>query len=80
MPAIRFTHRGWLGICPIYLADTDSDAPFIMARHWALDWLLDAHIAVLDALFSAVSCINPWFAPRWPLLITEALPRTKCPP
>jgi hypothetical protein len=27
------THRGWFGICPIYMGDVYSDAPVIVERH-----------------------------------------------
>lgn len=34
------THKGWFGICPIYMGDVYSDAPVIVERHWSLKPLM----------------------------------------
>ena len=28
-----FTHKGWIGICPVYIGDVDAEAPVIEERH-----------------------------------------------
>lgn len=38
---IEFTHRGWFGICPVYLANLHSDAPMVHERRpWMLPLMM----------------------------------------
>lgn len=39
MNRVVLTHRGWFGLCPVYVGDINSDKPFIDPRHWSLAWL-----------------------------------------
>lgn len=32
-----FTHKGWMYICPVYIADPTSDIPTIEPRHWVFE-------------------------------------------
>lgn len=34
------THKGWFGLCPVYIGDIDDEGPFIDPRHWSLMWLM----------------------------------------
>lgn len=52
---MRYTHKGWMGFCPIYVGDLDAEWPCLKARHWSLDWLLDLSVALMDA---AMFCIE----------------------
>lgn len=38
MEKVEFTHYGWFGLCPVILANIDTDCPTIEARWAFLDW------------------------------------------
>ena len=42
MEPIVMTHKGWFVICPVYLGDIDSEAPFVEPRHKMLTplWII----------------------------------------
>lgn len=42
MTTLTYTHKGWFGFCPIHIGDVMSPDPCLKARHWSLEWLLDA--------------------------------------
>lgn len=68
------THKGWFGVCPIYIADPD-DAMFVHPRHWTLAWLLWLSEGIYDVAFIACAVINPAFEPKWPIRISGELAR-----
>lgn len=70
---IPFTHKGWFGICPIYLADVDSDGPRIEPRFMFTGWLIHLSTFIYGSCIWFITSINPEFEPRWPMLITGAL-------
>lgn len=41
MDEITYTHKGWFGLCPVYIAEPGSIDPYIEARRPYLGWLLD---------------------------------------
>lgn len=34
---VRYKYRGFFGICPVYISDTNIDEPHIRPRHWAFE-------------------------------------------
>jgi hypothetical protein len=55
MMKLTYTHKGWFGLCPVFIGDIEADGPdgpCIKARHWLLDWLFDLSIALMDAVMS----------------------------
>lgn len=52
--AITYTHKGWIGMCPVYLANIDSDGPNVATRLPYTDWLLHLSLWLFD-LASATS-------------------------
>lgn len=60
MLTLTYTHKGWLGFCPIYIGNIEADGPdgpCLKARHWSLEWLLDLSTAVLGlGMFLAELC------------------------
>lgn len=58
----RYTHRGWLALCPVWLGQTHSDSPEIAERNWVPEWWFAVNIAL-----SSGSLLG------WPLLITGEL-------
>jgi hypothetical protein len=52
---ITYTHKGWIGLCPVYLANIGADAPNVAPRLPSTDWLL--HLSLW--LFDQVSTTSP---------------------
>lgn len=68
-----FTHTGWLGLCPVHVADPYGGAPALKARAAWLEWWLDLNEVALGAAGFVISLINPAFEPLWPIRITGEL-------
>ena len=71
--SIIYTHKGWFGLCPIYLAEIDSPAPYCDPRHWSLAWLMTVSDAIYSLCFWLGSYLNPDYVPAWPLLVSGVL-------
>lgn len=76
MSAVQLTHRGWFGICPVYLGDLDGDAPLVIERHWLLLPLMLLSECCYGLVFVVGSALAG-FQPGWPLLVTGELVRPK---
>jgi hypothetical protein len=53
MLALTYTHKGWFGLCPVFIGNIEADGPdgpCIKARHWSLEWLFDLSAALMDAV------------------------------
>ncbi|HEX4918049.1 MAG TPA: hypothetical protein VFV43_09155 [Limnobacter sp.] len=64
-----FTHKGWFGLCPVYVGDINSEAPLLSARWDCVEWLMD----LSEAVFSVTMPIHHWLTgnePMWPIRIT----------
>lgn len=62
---ITVTHKGWIGLCPVYMTDPESrnTTPHVGARYSWLNWWLS---------------LNDWFmhlvcGPKVPILVTGEL-------
>lgn len=67
---MNWTHKGWFGLCPVYIAELDSGAPIIDPRHWSLLPLMAASEWIYTALFFVMSAVNADYQPAWPIRIT----------
>lgn len=65
-----FTHRGWLGLCPVYIGNLESDSPLLMARRPWLEWLLTASTWGFHTVNIVCSALNPNFEPGFPIRVT----------
>ena len=68
------THRGFFGVCPVYLGDLDGPAPLVVPRRAWLDPLLDLSAGAFAAINWLGTQCNPLWAPRWPVVVTGRLP------
>lgn len=66
MTSVTITHKGWFGLCPVYMGDLGSDAPFVAARSPWLEPLFDLSKGIFRIA-------HLWFAPTWPLFVTGEL-------
>lgn len=46
----QLTHKGWLGLCPVYIGDLCSECPLLVPRLPLTDWLLSLSACVFDLL------------------------------
>jgi hypothetical protein len=47
---VAFTHKGWFGIAPVYMADVDTDSPRLEPRVPFTGWLISLSAAIFDLL------------------------------
>ncbi len=47
---INFTHKGWFGLCPVYMADVESDSIRLEPRIPFTGWLINFSAWVFDTL------------------------------
>ena len=63
MGKVAFTHKGWFGLCPVYLGDQQDgkeidavepegflDMPVVTARWELLEYWFDFNVAVVDTI------------------------------
>lgn len=67
------THKGWLGICPIYLSGLDDEGPVVEPRWRALAWLLPLSETIYGLCFALMQRIDPSYEPMWPVRVTGRL-------
>lgn len=70
---MKFTHKGWFGLCPVYFADLESEAPHVHPRHWIFTPLMMLSEVFFSVAFWCAGFINPDFEPAWALRVTGAL-------
>lgn len=73
MTSELLTHKGWLGLCPVYLGNLDSDGPLVEPRHWTLGWLLSLSLWLYDSAAFVPSATDPTFVPHWPIYVSGKL-------
>ena len=64
------THKGWLGVCPILIADPFGNEPTIEARHWVAKPLLHLVVWFYMVMFNFIGFMFPGYPCSWPLRIT----------
>jgi len=70
---VTYTHKGWLGLCPVYIAEPDSESPWLAPRLLWLGWWLDFNSWALYAAGTMLSSSQDEFEPHWPIRITGKL-------
>lgn len=58
-----FTHKGWLGLCPVYLGNLESEGPLVAARWGCVEWLLD----LSEAIYSVTMPVYHWLTGEEPM-------------
>lgn len=72
MSGNNFTHKGWIGFCPVLVGDLESGGPIVKARP-GFGWLMPISDALQGAAFTLLSAIDPNYQPMWPIRITGRL-------
>lgn len=73
VPMKHFTHKGWFGVCPVYLGELDTPIPLVEPRHPSLDFLLTFSEIVYRSIFWVCISINHEYEASWPIRITGEL-------
>jgi len=66
----ELTHKGWLGLCPIYAADLSAPDPYVVARCDCLEWWLDVNVGFFIAINTLNASFIEDYAGYFPLRIT----------
>jgi hypothetical protein len=70
-----FTHKGWFGICPVYIGDLDTDAPRLTPRldNAFGEFLFGVSHGAHKLAFTVIDALCPKCDPGFLLLVTEQL-------
>lgn len=63
-----YTHKGWVGLCPVHVGRWTEEDPDIKATHPILDLWLDLQFAIYDLMNSMLA-----EEVGWPIKITGRL-------
>ncbi len=68
----HLTHKGWFGLCPVYLGDFESDEPLVCERHWFFAPLMILSELIFDLCFFAQDMAGAE-PTGWPIRVTGRL-------
>jgi len=71
----HFTHRGWLGFCPVYMALEGTDGMLIQERNGIPAWWLGFAEMVMGCLITVLSLVDPWWEPQFMFIETGEIDR-----
>lgn len=46
--SIKYTHKGWIGLCPVFIASPNSESPFVEPRYPLTGWVLTFSLWMFD--------------------------------
>lgn len=49
---VAFTHKGWFGLCPVYIADADTESPRLEPRIPMTEWLIELSAEIYNLLMA----------------------------
>lgn len=70
-----FTHKGWFGLCPVYICSDNPDRPAIIARWPSLDFLFHVSDKLFDAVASTMDFLRIPRQEGAPIMFTGKLVR-----
>lgn len=74
MMKVPLTHKGWFGLCPVYIGGNYRGAPVYVERHWtALPLLMLSELMAVVCLL-CFALMDPMAEPVLPLKTTGKLP------
>jgi hypothetical protein len=65
----KFTHYGWLGLCPVYVDTREADEPLVAERNGVPEWWLNFHVSVFQAINAAMYYNDPTHEGYFPIWI-----------
>lgn len=77
MIEVTYSHKGWFGICPVYVGNLSSNSPNVDERHWLLIPLMFFSEFFFDICFAVKTWMDPDYEPEWPITHLEPLDEPK---
>lgn len=68
--AANFTHRGWLGFCPVYVNERDWS---VTERNWVPEWVMWANLLAQDFAMLCIHLMGGEPPPGWKVHLTGRL-------
>lgn len=47
---MTYSHKGWIGICPIYIGNVNHESPDVLPRLPMTDWFLILNLWIFDVV------------------------------
>ncbi len=66
---VMLTHKGWFGLCPVWIGLLHTEEPIVEPRHALLGWLMDLSDGIYAALHTLQAMVSDE-EPSFPLRIT----------
>jgi len=70
---MKYTHKGWLGFCPVVVANPRSNCPDVDARPEFLMPVLRFNVWLQELAIGFCSLVAPDYEPSWKIRITGKL-------
>jgi len=67
---MKYTHKGWFFLCPIYLNADDGEGMAVEARYEWLEPWFTVNYWIFDAMVFLMTLINPEYEPEFPFHVT----------
>jgi hypothetical protein len=67
---MKYTHKGWLGFCPIFLANPYSNMPDLTSRTEWLMPVLKFNIWLQELAIGVCTLVDPEWEPTWKIRLT----------
>jgi len=67
---MKYTHKGWFFLCPIYLNADDEEEMAVEARYEWLEWWFTVNLWIFGTLVLLIELVNPEYEPEFPFIVT----------
>jgi hypothetical protein len=67
---MKWTHKGWFGFCPVYLADDGDGGLMLTPRRWWFNPLYYLSGWIQQLRITVCSWLVPGYVPLWKFRIT----------
>lgn len=71
--SVTYTHKGWIGLCPVYIGEPETSEPNVDPRDWIPDWWLHLNLWLFELAGFALEALDPTYEFAWPVHITGRL-------
>ena len=70
---MTYSHIGWFGFCPVYIANPHGPCPELTPRKPWLMWLMHLNVALQQATISVCSMMDSSWEPTWKIRLSGKL-------
>jgi hypothetical protein len=65
----RFTHYGWLGLCPVYVDTRDAEEPLVTERNGVPEWWFNLQVIAFQGINAAMYYADPTYRGYFPIRV-----------